>query len=66
VRRVDLRGDASEPVLPTFVRAIQPELERETQKVMNNREAFVAWLDGLAARSAVEAKRQNLSKRRAE
>jgi hypothetical protein len=36
-------------------------LEREKQKVMTDREAFVAWLDDLAARFAVEAKRRNLS-----
>jgi hypothetical protein len=33
---------------------------------MNDREAFVAWLDDLAARFAVETKRRNLCKRRAE
>ena len=43
-----------------FLRAIQPELEREKQKVMTDREAFVAWLDDLAARFAIEAKRRNL------
>jgi Family of unknown function (DUF6092) len=43
-----------------FLREIQPELEREKQKVMTDREAFVAWLDDLAARFAIEAKRRNL------
>jgi hypothetical protein len=43
-----------------FLSEIQPELEREKQKVMTDREAFVAWLDDLAARFAVEAKRRNL------
>ena len=38
--------------------AIQPELEREKQKVMTDREAFVAWLDDLAGRFAVEAKQR--------
>ena len=33
-----------------FLNAIQPELEREKQKVMSDREAFVAWLDDLSAR----------------
>jgi hypothetical protein len=49
-----------------FLSAIQPELEREKQKVMTDRDAFVAWLDDLAARFAVEAKRRNLSEGRAE
>jgi hypothetical protein len=49
-----------------FLSEIQPELERETQKVMTDREAFVAWLDDLAARFAVEAKRRNLSEGGAE
>ena len=44
-----------------FLSAIQPELEREKVKVMTDREAFVAWLDDLAARFAREAKRRNLS-----
>jgi Family of unknown function (DUF6092) len=44
-----------------FLRRIQPELEREKQKVMSDREAFVAWLDDLSARFAVEAKRRNLA-----
>jgi hypothetical protein len=43
-----------------FLREIQPELEREKQNVMADRDAFVAWLDGLAARFAAEAKRRNL------
>jgi Family of unknown function (DUF6092) len=43
-----------------FLREIQPELEREKQKVMTDREAFVAWLDDLATRFAIEAKRRNL------
>jgi uncharacterized protein DUF6092 len=44
-----------------FLREIQPELEREKQKVMSDREGFVAWLDDLSARFAVEAKRRNLA-----
>jgi hypothetical protein len=44
-----------------FLSAIQPELEREKQKVMTDREGFVAWLDDLAARFALEAKRRNLA-----
>jgi len=43
-----------------FLTEIQPELERDKQKVMSDREGFVAWLDGLAARFAAEAKRRNL------
>jgi hypothetical protein len=43
-----------------FLTAIKPELEREKQKVMSDRDAFVAWLDDLAARFAAEAKRRNL------
>jgi hypothetical protein len=43
-----------------FLREIQPELEREKQKVMSDRQGFVAWLDDLAARLATEAKRRNL------
>ena len=43
-----------------FLREIQPELEREKNKVMTDRDAFVAWLDGLAARFAAELKRRNL------
>lgn len=43
-----------------FLREIQPELEREKQKVMSDRQGFVAWLDVLAARFATEAKRRNL------
>ena len=44
-----------------FLAQIQPELEREKQKVMTDRDAFVAWLDTLAARFAAEAKRRNLA-----
>jgi hypothetical protein len=33
---------------------------------MTERDAFVAWLDDLAARFAVEAKRRNLSESNAE
>jgi Family of unknown function (DUF6092) len=44
-----------------FLTAIKPELEREKQKVMSDRDAFVAWLDDLAARFAAEAKRRNLA-----
>jgi hypothetical protein len=43
-----------------FLRAIQPEIQREKLKVMTDRDAFVAWLDELAAKFAVEAKRRNL------
>jgi hypothetical protein len=43
-----------------FLREIQPELEREKNKVMTDRDAFLAWLDGLAARFAAELKRRNL------
>jgi hypothetical protein len=44
-----------------FLREIQPELEREKQKMMSDTDAFVAWLDGLAARFAAEARRRNLA-----
>lgn len=44
-----------------FLSAIQPELEREKQRIMSDRQAFVAWLDDLAARFAAETKRRNLS-----
>lgn len=47
-----------------FLRSVQPELEREKQKVMSDRDAFVAWLDELAARFAAEAKRRNLADER--
>jgi hypothetical protein len=43
-----------------FLTEIQPELEREKQKVMSDRDGFVAWLDHLSARFAAEAKRRNL------
>ena len=43
-----------------FLHAIKPELEREKLKVMTDRDAFVAWLDELAAAFATEAKRRNL------
>ena len=43
-----------------FLRTVQPELEREKYKVMSDRDAFVAWLDEVAARFAAEAKRRNL------
>jgi hypothetical protein len=46
-----------------FLAAIKPELEREKQKVMTDRDAFVAWLDELSARFAAEAKRRNLERR---
>jgi hypothetical protein len=42
-----------------FLRGLQPELEREKQKVMTDRDGFIAWLDDLSARFAVEAKRRN-------
>ena len=44
-----------------FLRDLKPELEREKLKVMSDRDAFVAWLDELAATFAAEAKRRNLS-----
>ncbi len=44
-----------------FLTGIKPELEREKQKVMTDRDAFVAWLDDLAGRFAAEAKRRNLA-----
>lgn len=44
-----------------FLREIKPELEREKQKVMSDRNAFVTWLDELAAKFAAEAKRRNLA-----
>jgi hypothetical protein len=47
-----------------FLREIQPELEREKQKVMSDRQGFVAWLDDLASRFAAEAKRRNLGETR--
>jgi hypothetical protein len=47
-----------------FLSAVKPELEREKQKVMSDREAFVAWLDDLAARFAGETKRRNLERER--
>jgi hypothetical protein len=43
-----------------FLTAMKPELEREKYKVMSDRDAFVAWLDDVAAKFAVEAKRRNL------
>jgi hypothetical protein len=43
-----------------FLTGIKPELEREKFKVMSDRDAFVAWLDEVAARFAAEAKRRNL------
>ncbi len=43
-----------------FLKAIQPELEREKYKVMSNRDEFVAWLDDIAAKFALEARRRNL------
>ncbi|MGO9582732.1 MAG: DUF6092 family protein [Acidimicrobiales bacterium] len=44
-----------------FLTDIKPELERGKQNVMSDREAFVAWLDVLAARFATETKRRNLA-----
>ncbi len=44
-----------------FLRELKPELEREKQKVMTDRDAFVRWLDDLAARFAAEARRRNLA-----
>ncbi|MGO9657108.1 MAG: DUF6092 family protein [Acidimicrobiales bacterium] len=43
-----------------FLTTIKPELEREKQKVMSDRDGFVAWLDELSARFAAEAKRRNV------
>ena len=43
-----------------FLSELKPELEREKQKVMSDRDGFIAWLDDLAARFAAEAKRRNL------
>lgn len=44
-----------------FLRRVQPELEREKQKVMSDRDAFIAWLDEISATFAAEAKRRNLA-----
>jgi hypothetical protein len=44
-----------------FLAGLKAELEREKQKVMTDREGFVAWLDDLSARFAAEAKRRNLA-----
>jgi len=44
-----------------FLRDLKPTLEREKQKVMSDRDAFVTWLDELAAKFASEAKRRNLA-----
>jgi hypothetical protein len=41
-------------------------LEQENQNVMTDKDAFVAWLDDLAVRCAVEAMRRNLSESNAE
>ena len=43
-----------------FLKAMHPELEREKYKVMSNRDEFVAWLDDIAAKFALEAKRRNM------
>jgi len=43
-----------------FLSSLKPELERQKQQVMSDRDGFVAWLDELAARFAAEAKRRNL------
>ncbi len=43
-----------------FLLGLKPELEREKQRVMTDRDAFVSWLDDLAARFAAEARRRNL------
>ena len=61
-RMIDAVDRLIAPAFPDdFLARIQPELEREKQKVMSDRDAFVAWLDDLAARFAAEAKRRNLS-----
>lgn len=44
-----------------FLRELKPELEREKQKVMTDRDGFVAWLDDLSARFAAETRRRNLA-----
>lgn len=46
-----------------FLCEVQPELEREKQKVMSDRDAFVAWLDDISARFAAEAKRRNVGEK---
>jgi Family of unknown function (DUF6092) len=43
-----------------FLTMLKPELEREKQKVMSDRDGFVAWLDDLSGRFAAEAKRRNV------
>ncbi len=43
-----------------FLLGLKPELEREKQRVMTDRDAFVSWLDDLAARFGAEARRRNL------
>jgi Family of unknown function (DUF6092) len=43
-----------------FLREIQPRLAEDKYKVMSDRDAFVAALDGLAEVFALEAKRRNL------
>ncbi|MBM3679335.1 MAG: hypothetical protein FJW96_15895 [Actinobacteria bacterium] len=44
-----------------FLRGIQPELARGKLQVLNDREAFVVWLDEITAAFAAEAKRRNLA-----
>ncbi len=44
-----------------FLTAMKAELEVEKLKVMTDRDAFVAWLDALAAAFAAEARRRNLA-----
>lgn len=44
-----------------FLRAVQPELPHGNALVMSDRDAYVSWLDDLAARFAAEAKRRNLT-----
>jgi hypothetical protein len=43
-----------------FLHEMQPRLAEDKYKVMSDRDAFVAALDGLAEAFALEAKRRNL------
>ncbi len=47
-----------------FLAGMKKELERERQSEMTDRDAFVSWLDDLAAPFAAEGKRRNLADRR--
>lgn len=48
--------------LPTdrFLAGAKRQIDEEKDKVMADREAFLAWLDGLLADFAAEAKRRNV------